>query len=72
MSAHSDDVIAATLADHAARISSLEVQIKSVNDKLDRIVNNQVDDVKKTNYTLVILLITVVGTLTNVILHFLP
>ncbi len=64
------DAIIAQLADHSARIIALENQMKDISKKLDDIQEQQIEDVKKTNYTLVVLLITVVGTLTNVILHF--
>ena len=64
------DAIIAQLADHSARIIALENQMKDISKKLDDIQEQQIEDVKKTNYTLVVLLIAVVGTLTNVILHF--
>jgi len=58
------------VAEHEVRLSNLEKQMADISAKLDTIQEHQLDDVKKTNYTLVVLLITVVGTLTNVILHF--
>ena len=58
------------VAEHEVRLSNLEKQMADISNKLDLIQQHQLDDVKKTNYTLVVLLITVVGTLTNVILHF--
>jgi len=58
------------VAEHEVRLSNLEKQMADISNKLDLIQEHQLEDVKKTNYTLVVLLITVVGTLTNVILHF--
>jgi len=69
MSAEHDGLIE-KIAEHEIRLSNLEKEMDDISRKLDDIQQQQLDDVKKTNYTLVVLLITVVGTLTNVILHF--
>jgi len=58
------------VTEHEVRLSNLEKQMSDISSKLDAIQQQQLEDVKKTNYTLVILLITVVGTLTNIILRF--